>query len=145
MHFGGGELDKRVAESLDGTVDVAFDDDVEFLEGAESLTACDIIECESLGCAHAEFALQLLAFVGYFTGLLFGVKHVECIACGGGAVKAENQGRFGRACLFDALVALVEHGFDFTIMCSGKYDVAYTEGAVLHKYGGNVATAFVER
>ena len=30
-------------------------------------------------------------------------------------------------------------------MCSGKYDVAYTEGAVLHKYGGNVATAFVER
>ena len=145
LYLGGGELDEGVGEGLDGAVDVALDDDVELLERAESLTARDVVEGEALGGAQTQLALQLLALVGDLAGFLLGVEHGEGITCGGGAVKTEDQRGLGGTGLFDALVALVEHGLDLAVMRTGEDDVALTERTVLHQHGGHVTASLVER
>lgn len=141
----GRELEQRVAERFDGAVHVAFDDDVELLEVADGATPAYVVECEYLLGAHAQFALQLLALGGDLAGLLLGLHHVEGVAGGGGAVKAEYQRRSGRPCLGDALVAFVEHGLDLAVVGAGEDYVADMEGAVLHEHGGHIAAALVER
>ena len=73
LNLGGRQFDERVAESFNLSVNVTFDDDVEFLERPEGLTAGNIIECQALRGAHTKFTLQLLALVGDFSSLLFSV------------------------------------------------------------------------
>ncbi len=145
LHLGGGELDERVGKSLDRAVDVALYNYVEFLERAERLAACDIVKGQSLRCAQPQLALQLLALVGDFAGFLLGVEHREGVAGGRRSVEAENQRGLGRSGLLYALVALVEHRLDFTVVSAGEDDVALAESAVLHQYSGHISAAFVER
>lgn len=95
-------------------------------------------------CSQALFALELLSFGGDFACLLFSVHYVEGVACCGGAVEAEYGGGLGWEDGGDALVALVEHGFDAAVVGACQEDVAYVECAVGHEDGGDVAAPFVE-
>ena len=145
LDFFSRELDKRIGKCLDGTVDVTFDDDIEFLEVADCTTTSDIFECENLCRAQALLALQLFAFRRYLAGLLFGVEDVESIASGRSAVKAEDKRRCGGSCFLDTLVTFIEHGFHFAEMVTGKHNVAYTQSSVLHKYVCHISASFVKR
>ena len=137
--------DERVGQSLDRAVNVTLDDDVELMEVAYGTAASDFLEGSALVGAQTEFALELLALVGYFACLLLCLHDIKCVACGGGTVKSEYEGRSCGARFLDALVALIEHGLYFSEMCTGKYYVAHMECAVLNKYVGYVAATLVER
>ena len=89
--------------------------------------------------------MQLQTLVGNLSCLLFGVKHMEGVACGRSTVETKDDGWFGRRCVVDALVALVEHGLDASVTGTGNDVVAHTQCTVAHQNGGNVATTLVER
>ncbi len=140
----GGEFDERVAEGFHGTIHVALDDDVEFLEVADSETASDFIESDVLLGADGLLALQLLALVGNLACLLFGGQDVELVARLRRAVETEDKARFTRECLGDFLSALVEHRLDFAVVGAREDDVAHVERAVADEDSSHIAAPFVE-
>lgn len=61
LNFRRGEFDEGVGQSLDGTVHVAFDNDVHLLEVAERDASSDFVECEVCRGSKSLFPLQLEA------------------------------------------------------------------------------------
>ena len=117
-----------------------------WISGVESLSSeSERASSEACGGAHAQLALQLFAFRRYVAGLLFGLKHVECVTGLGSAVKTEDEHGSGRTGFLNALVSLVEHGLDLAVVCTGQDYVADTECTVLYEHGGHIAASFVER
>ena len=141
----GGELDERVGESLDRTVHVTLDDDVELLEVADSDTAAYLLECHVLLGLDALDAQQLLAFVGDALGLLLVGEHIELLACGRGSVESEYGHGRRRAGLGNFLAALVEHRLHLAVAASAQHHVAELESTLLHEHRGEIAAALVER
>ena len=72
----------------------------------------NVAQREALLRAEALLALQLLALVGNLAGLLLRLEHVERVARRGRAVESEYDTGIGGSGLLDALVALIEEGFD---------------------------------
>ena len=144
LNLVGRELDQRIAQRLNRTVHIALDDDIQFMEVAESQPSAHFVQRQHLLGTQALFALQLLTFVGNFAGFLIGIEHMEGVTGSRSTVQTQNQHRFGRSCLFETLVALVEHGLHLTIGSSGQHDVAHMEGTVGHEDGGHIAAALVE-
>ncbi len=141
----GGELDERVLDSLDGTVHIGLDDDVEFLEVSDSQTATDLLESDVLLGADRLLALQLLTLVSNLACLLLGRQYVELVTGLRRTVETEDRTRLTRANLLDALAALVEHGLDTTVVGAGQHDVAHMERTVLDEQRSYVAASLVER
>ena len=94
----------------------------------------DVAQGQSLLCAQALLALQLQSLVGYLAGFLFRLEHVECVAGRWRSVESQYDCRLCRLCLFDALVALVEHCLDASVVGSGYYDVAYAQRTVAYEH-----------
>lgn len=138
-------LDERVLDSLDGTVHIGLDDDVEFLEVSDSQTATDLLESDVLLGADRLLALQLLTLVSNLACLLLGRQYVELVTGLRRTVETEDRTRLTRANLLDALAALVEHGLDTTVVGAGQHDVAHMERTVLDEQRAYVAASLVER
>ena len=86
LHLGGRELDERVAQCLDRTINVTLDNNVEFVELAQRAATADVLEAHSGLGAAAQLTLQLLTLISDLTGLLVGVHYIELITSGGSAV-----------------------------------------------------------
>lgn len=80
------------------------------MELAQRAAAGNVVEARHTTGALLDLALQLLAARGYLACLTVSVQNVESVAGGRRTVQTEHQCRCRRACLRDALVALVEHG-----------------------------------
>ena len=80
------------------------------------LSTCDAVGNIRQGktglCTQALLTLQLLTLVGYLACFLLGLHHVERVTGRRRTVQTEDDGRLRRSRTFDALVTLVEHGFD---------------------------------
>ena len=140
-----GELDERVAESLDTSVGVSLDDDVELLERSERYTVRDVRQREAFLRAESLLALQLQTLVGYLSGLLLRLEHMERVAGGGCSVESEDYSGLCRTCRLYAGVALIEHGLDTSVARSGYDVVADAQRTVAHEHRRHVSTALVER
>ena len=140
----GRELDERIGKSFDGAIDIALDDDVEFLEATLFNATTNLIERQMVLGADALLALQLLSLGGNLTGFLVAVHNMESITCLGCTIQSENRGCFSRTDLLDTLSALVEHGLDATKVGTSQKDIAQVQGAVGAKHGGNITTPLVE-
>ena len=145
LHFLGRKFEQCVAKCFVTTCHVGLNDDVEFVEAAESLAASDVFECDAFLCLQALFALQLFALRGYFAHFLLGVHHIELVAGGRSAVQAKHEHRGRWSGFFHALVALVEHGFHLTEVCTCQDVIAHMECTVLNEHCGHIAATLVER
>ena len=85
-----GEFDKRVLDSLHGSVHVRFDDNIEFLEVSDSQTATDFFQSDMFLRADGLFALELLAFVCDVACLLLRRDDIELITGLRRSVETEN-------------------------------------------------------
>ena len=115
------------------------------MEVADSAATADFLKCGALVGAESEFALKLLALVGDLAGFLLGLHHVERIACGRRPVESEYQRGSGGTGLLYALVALVEHRLDLTVVGTGKDYVADMECTVLYEDICDIAASLVKR
>ena len=74
LDFVGRKFDERIRQRLDRAVNVALDNDIEFLEVTDSAAATDILKGKELGCTQTLLAGKLLALVGDFAGFLLGFR-----------------------------------------------------------------------
>jgi len=94
----GGEFLQGVTEGFDGTVHIAFDDEVELLKVTQGQAATDLIEGDMFFSADALFAKDLAASVGDFLGLAFiGVDLEFFPACGAPLRPSSRTGEEGGA------------------------------------------------
>ena len=140
-----GELDERPGHGLDRTVDIALDDDVQFLERTDGDAASDFVERDVLLGHDALHALQLLALVGDFARRTVVVHDVERIARLRSAVETQHLHGRGGPGDGDFLAVLVEHGLDAPGVGTREHDVADAERTALDEDGGDVAAPLVER
>ena len=144
LHLLSGEFLQGIAQRLDGTVNIALDDEVEFLELAHLDASTEFLKRHcSLG-PHALLTLQLLSLCGNGPGVFFVREHIEFISCIGGAIKAKDRHRGGWTCFFDALATLVEHRLDSAAVLACKHGVSHFERAGLHQNIGDVTASFVQ-
>ena len=90
LNLGCRELDERVAQSLDRTVNIALNDDVELVELTQSAQASDVLKSAAVLSALHLLTLQLLASVGDLACLLIGVHHVELVTGGWSTVQSQD-------------------------------------------------------
>ena len=90
------------------------------------------------------FALQLFAFVRYFSCFLVATQYFELIAGSRGTVQSEYEDGSRGTGFFNARVPFVEHGLNPSELCSCQYDVACVQCAVFYQYGGNITATLVE-
>ena len=140
-----GEFDKRVFDSLDRTVHIGFDDDIEFLKVSDSQTTTNLFEADVFLRADGLLALKLLTLVGDVACFLLRRDDVELITGLRRTVETEDRTGFARTHFGDLLSALVEHRFDTTVEGTCEDDVAHMQRTVLHEQRSYVAAAFVKR
>ena len=145
LNLGSRELDERVAQCLDRTVNITLDDDIEFVELTQCTQAANVLESAAMLSALHLLALQLLAAVGDLACFLVGVHHVELVTGSRSTVQTKYQGWRRWSSLLDALVALVEHSLYLTVVSTGEHNVTHSQRAVINEHCGNVATSLVER
>ena len=92
-HLFGRELDQRVGESLDRTVHITLDDDIEFLEVADGDTPADLLEGHMLLSLDALDADQLLPLVGDGLRFLLVSHHIELVTGARSSVKTKYADR----------------------------------------------------
>ncbi len=141
----GRKLDERVGQRLHGTVHIALDDDVEFLEIADGDTAAYLLKGHVLLGLDALDAEKLLALVGNVLGLLLVSHHIELLTRRRSPVESEHRYRCRRTRLRDLLSTLVEHRLDPAVVASAEHNIPLTQSPFLHKYRSQISTSLVER
>ena len=144
LNFRRREALQRIGQGLDGTVHVAFQNDVQLLVVAHRQTTADLFQGEALLGAHALFAAQLLATLRNLLGFALVVHDVEQITCLRGAVQAQDGNRRRRTCFLHLLSALVHHGPNLAGKLTHQHVVAYAQGSVLHQQRGHVTASLVQ-
>ena len=139
------EFDERSGHSLDRSVHVALDDDVQLLERADGDAAADLVERHVLLGHDALHAGQLFALVGDLARRAVVVHDVERVAGLRGAVQAQHLYGCRGTCRFHLFAVLVEHGFHAARVGSREDHVADAERSALHQDRRNIAAALVER
>ena len=138
------ELDQRTRHSLNRTIDIAFYDDIQLLERSDGDAASDFVERHVLLGHDALDTLELLAFVGDFTGRAVVLHDVERVACLGSTVQTEHLYRRRRASFGHFLAVFVEHRFHTARVYARKHYVAYVQRTVLYEHRSHVTAALVE-
>ena len=93
---------------------------------------------------QAQFTLQLFAFIGNLACLLLCIHHMEHITCLRSTVQTENLNGSRRTGNFDTGISFVEHSFYLSVIGSRQHDIAFMQSPVLHQYGSNVSTPFIQ-
>ena len=88
--------------------------------------------------------LELLAFVGDFTGRAVVLHDVERVACLRSTVQAEHLYRRRRASFGHFLAVFVEHRFHAARVHARKHYVAYVQRTVLYEHRSHVTAPLVE-
>ena len=115
------------------------------MEVTQCQTSAYFVERQHLLGTQSLFALQLFTLVGYFTGFLFGLDYVERITGSGSTVQTQYQSRFGRTCLFHALVTFVEHSLHLPITCTSQHDITHLQGTVGYQHRSHVTASLIQR
>ncbi len=142
-HLVGRELQKRVAQRLDRTGHIAFDDQVEFLQ---ALTLChapaDLVERDATLLAQHLLTADLLTLLGDRPCFFFVGHDHELVADLGQFVETEHQHRNGGSGGLNAVAPLVEHRPHAATRHASHEGIAHAERPVLHQHGGHVAASF---
>ena len=131
LYLFGRELDHTVGESLDGSVHITLDDDIEFLEVTDRNTAADLFEGHMFLGLDTLDADKLLALIGDALRFLLVCHYDELLTCGRSAVQTEDRHRGRRTGLLNLLSALVEHTPYPSEVASAEDAVSGVEGSIL--------------
>ncbi len=141
----GGEFEQGVGQCLYRAVHIALDDDIQFLEVADSQASSDLFQADMLLGTDRLLTLQLLTLVGNLARLLFGGEDIEFVARLRRTVQTEYGTRFARQYLFYLLPTLVEHRFDASVVGTCQHDITDMERTVCHQQCCYIAAPLVER
>ena len=100
------------------------------MELTQGNTVGDIVKTQGLGGTDRLLALQLHTLVGDVACLLLGLHDMEGVTGSGSTIQTKDDSRFGRSCLGDALVTLVEHRLDTTVAGTCHHDITHMERTV---------------
>ena len=115
------------------------------MEITQSQTTAHFIQCQQFLSTQALLTLQLFTFVGNVTSLLFRINHMESITCRRSTVQPQNQYRFGRTGLLDALVTFIKHSFHLTITSTSQDYIAHFQRTVCHQHSSHITASLVQR
>ena len=138
-----GELNERLLDSLNRTVYVRLNDDVQILDAVRDSREQILERCVCI-------RLELLVLCLVETLLRKGTRHslilncVELITRNRYGVKTDDLNRYGRTCDLDLLTLVVGHGTDVSDRSARDDDVARMERTVLYKHGGNGSAALIQ-
>ena len=132
-----------LAQGFDGTLDVAFDDERQFLQ----FTLLDLVEQVIQGNFGIDVELGrtflFQAFFGNRTSRLF-VGDVEDVASFRHVIEAEDFDRNRRFGFLDAFAAFVVHGADLTKAGADDDCIADAESPFLDEDGSDRTAAFIQ-
>ena len=135
---------ERVAQSLDRTLDVGFDDEVQ----VGLLASLDAIEQVVQAHVRLRFlsseALAQRALFGELAGIAFVFEYAELVTGDRHARQAEDLCRVGRECGRDVLATRIDQRTDAAVRGASDYAVAGMQCTALDEHRGDGATAFVE-
>ena len=143
LHLVGAELGQHFAQGFLRSLDVALQNDRDFLDFAFRELAVQLIEGESRGLRHCGFAQLFLAVLRDLP-CLFVVHALEGIASQRQALQSEDFDRSRRRRFLHRFAVLVEHGADLAVDGAGNEVVADLERSVLDEHGRDVAAALVD-
>jgi hypothetical protein len=140
----GAELQQRIGECFHGTVHVALDDEVEFLEVADRETTADLVQRDVLVRADALFALQLLAARG--DGDARRVRPRTLGRYRPHWAHRPDQGWIPalKVGLRHLLATFVEHVPHTTAVLACEDHIALTQRSSIHEQGGDVTAALLQ-
>ncbi len=115
------------------------------MEITQSQTTAHFIQCQQFLSTQALLTLQLFTLVGNVTSLLFRINHMESITCRRSTVQSQNQYRFGRTGLLDALVTFIKHGFHLTITSTSQDYIAHFQRTVCHQHSSHITASLIQR